>query len=95
MRIHFTPVKTGRPKQPVKLSDYQKQIVLLIAAGNTMQMAALKLKTSMFSVNSSLRYLLRKYSVNNSITLIIKLHQLGEINLNDIQILKRDFNNAA
>lgn len=95
MRIHFTPIKRGKPKQPVLLSSKQKETVNDLARGLTLKMIAYKTNQNLNTVAGRVNYLLNKYQVNNTLTLIIKLHQLGEIDVNEIQILKRDFNNAA
>lgn len=95
MYIQYTKPKIGRPKQPVILSEMQKRIVLLLAEGHSMKIIAGLTGKSFYSVNSVLNWLLHKYNVYTKISLIIKLHQIGEIDLNNIQITHKNLNNAA
>ncbi len=86
---NFDKPKRGRPKQPLSLSVYRKQIILLLMQGYSGKEIASQLKRRHNAIGRTMFGMMEHFKVTSSIALVIKCIQLGFVDPADTVIRER------
>jgi len=87
--IHYETPGRGRPKQPLGLTEKQKQLVTLSIQGYKHKDISALMNMGQTTINSHFRHLLERWNVRTREALAAKAVKLGIIDLSQIEILTR------
>lgn len=85
----FKKDNRGRYERPLRLTDKQKQLLIMSAQGYKYKDITRIMKMKHTTLSSHFRHLMERWNVRTRAALIVKAISKGHIDLNSIDILTR------